>query len=60
MRKKRPTKEEMEGWNRDQLKQEMVKTIAGSIMPILQTCIEMRVSQWFDVIAEKLEEKTNV
>lgn len=38
-----------------QLKTEMVKVITRSIMPILEACIEMRVSLWFDIIVENLE-----
>lgn len=56
MKKRRPTKEEIALMDKAQLKTEMVKLITKSIMPVMEACISMKVSLWFDCIVEKLEE----
>jgi len=37
--------------SREDLRDEFVKTLLGSVMPLIETVIERRIYQWFDVIS---------
>ena len=53
-------KERIEAMNREELREEFVQTLLGSVMPLVEQVIKQRIYQWFDVIADyQPKEKTD-
>lgn len=45
-------KDRIAAMTKEQMRDEFVKTLVGSIMPLIEKVVERRVEQWFDVITE--------
>lgn len=48
---KKLNRERISAMDKEQLRNEFVKTLLGSVMPLIEKVIERRIYQWFDVIS---------
>ena len=54
--RKKAEQERYEKMSRKELQEEMAEVITGSIMKLVEQVVARRITQWIEVVAEKIQE----